>query len=219
MPRISIAAATAEVTARDPALAALADLVGPFRLRPRDPDGSFGSLVHAIAYQQLAGAAAGAIHRRFRALIDGPLTPEAVLALGSDALRGVGLSAAKTASILDLSHKVATGEVDLDGRARRDDEEIISSLVTVRGIGRWTAQMYLLFELGRLDVWPIDDLGVRNGYRVAWGLETPPTPKELGEIGERFRPYRSVVAWYCWQALHLHRAGIAVGNSTWSPLD
>ena len=95
----------------------------------------------------------------------------------------------------------------LGGRARRTDEEIIEGLTTVRGIGRWTAEMYLMFELRRLDVWPVDDLGVRQGYGLAWGLGEPPRPKELTLLGERYRPYRSVVARYCWEAVALCRGG------------
>lgn len=208
MPRPSTATATAELTARDPELARLVELAGPFRLRPRDPDGHFGALVRAIVFQQLAGKAAAAIHGRFRALVDGPLTPEAVLALPEEAMRGAGLSAAKTASIRDLAAKVADGTVILGGRV--GDEEIVERLTTVRGIGRWTAEMYLLFELRRLDVWPVGDLGVRMGYGLAWGHDPMPTPKQLEALGDPFRPYRSVAAWYCWQAVHLHRSGIDV---------
>lgn len=209
MPRTSLAAATAAVAARDPSLARLVALAGPFRPGRPDPDGHFGALVRAIVFQQLAGGAAAAIHRRFRSLVDGPLTPEAVLALPEEALRGAGLSAAKAASVRDLAAKVATGAVVLDGRA--GDDEIVARLTTVRGVGRWTAEMYLLSELRRLDVWPVGDLGVRQGYALAWGLDGVPTPTALTPLGERFRPYRSVVAWYCWQAVRLHRTGIPVG--------
>lgn len=213
MGRPSFAAATAAVAARDPNLARLVALAGPFRPGRPDPDGHFGALVRAIVHQQLAGSAAAAIHGRFRALVDGPLTPEAVLALPEPALRAAGLSATKAASVRDLAAKVAEGAVVLDGRA--SDDEIVERLVRVRGIGRWTAEMYLLFELRRLDVWPVDDLGVRRGYALAWGLDDTLTPRELEPLGERFRPYRSVVAWYCWQAVRLQRAGIPVGPRRW----
>jgi DNA-3-methyladenine glycosylase II len=213
VPRISLAAATAAVADRDRALAALVDRAGPFRPRPRDADGHFGALVRAITFQQLAGAAAAAIHGRFRALVDGPLTPDAVLALREDDMRAVGLSQAKTASIRDLAAKVVDGTVVLGpGIGRQDDEEIIRRLVTVRGIGRWTAEMFLLFELRRLDVWPVDDLGVRQGYGLAFGHDPAPTAKELAPLGDRFRPYRSIAAWYCWQAVHLHRAGMPLAD-------
>jgi DNA-3-methyladenine glycosylase II len=204
--RTSLAAAVREVTARDPVLANLAALAGTLRHRPRDPDGHFGALVRAITFQQLAGPAARAIHGRVRSLVAGPLTPQALVAVPDEALRGAGLSAAKLASLRDLSEKVLDGTVVLD-RARVPDEDVIAGLTTVRGIGRWTAEMYLMFELRRLDVWPVDDLGVRQGYATAWSLDPPPTAKELRPLGDRFRPYRSVVARYCWEAVALLRGG------------
>ena len=207
MSRPSLAAAVADVAARDPVVANLVGLAGPLRHRPRDADGHFGSLVRAIVFQQLAGSAARAIHARVRATVPGPLTPEALAAVPDEALRGAGLSANKLASLRDLSAKVMSGVVDLDRSARRTDDEIVAALVTVRGIGRWTAEMYLLFELRRLDVWPVDDLGVRQGYGLAWRTEQAPTAKELEPLGDRFRPYRSVVARYCWEAVHLFRGG------------
>jgi DNA-3-methyladenine glycosylase II len=204
--RTSLAAAVREVTARDRVLANLAALAGTLRHRPRDPDGHFGALVRAITFQQLAGPAARAIHGRVRLLVDGPLTPEALAAVPDAALRGAGLSAAKLASLRDLSAKVLDGTVVLD-RARVADEDVIAGLTTVRGIGRWTAEMYLMFELRRLDIWPVDDLGVRQGYATAWGLDPPPTARALQPLGDRFRPYRSVVARYCWEAVALLRGG------------
>jgi DNA-3-methyladenine glycosylase II len=188
-------------------MAGLVEVVGPIRHRPRDPDGPFGALVRSIVFQQLAGRAANAIHRRVRALVDGPLSPEALLAVPDEALRGAGLSAAKLASLRDLSAKVLDGTVVLGSSSRVSDQEIVARLVTVRGIGRWTAEMYLMFALRRLDVWPVDDLGVRQGYGLAWGLDPPPTPRQLEPLGERFRPYRSVVARYCWEAVALARRG------------
>ena len=207
MPRPSLAAAIRAVADIDPVMARLIDVVGPIRHRPGNPDGHFGALVRAIVFQQLAGRAANAIHGRVRALIPGPLTPEAVMALPDDALRAAGLSANKLASLRDLSAKVLDGTVVLGATARVPNEEIIAGLVTVRGIGRWTAEMYLMFELRRLDVWPIDDLGVRQGYGIAWAMDPPPTPKQLQPLGDRFRPYRSVVARYCWEAVDRARSG------------
>ena len=154
-----------------------------------------------IVYQQLAGRAAAAIHGRFAALFDGDgPTPEAVLALPVDAIRAAGLSGAKTASIRDLATKVLDGSVKLDRIGRLSDEEIVRELTLVRGIGRWTAEMFLMFQLGRLDVWPVGDYGVRKGYALLFGHDELPTPKALMELGEPFRPYRSVAAWYCWRA-------------------
>ena len=158
-------------------------------------------------FQQLAGRAARAIHERVRATVDGALTPETLAAVPDEALRAAGLSANKLASLRDLSAKVLDGTVDLNRSSRLSDDELIAALVTVRGIGRWTAEMYLMFELRRLDVWPVDDLGVRQGYGLAWSLQPPPTAKELAPLGDRFRPYRSVVARYCWVAVALFRGG------------
>jgi 3-methyladenine DNA glycosylase/8-oxoguanine DNA glycosylase len=205
--RISLTAAIGEVAARDPALANLVAMVGPIRHRPVDPDGHFGALVRAIVFQQLAGAAARAIHQRVRATVPGELTPEALDRVPDETLRGAGLSAAKLASIRDLSAKVEDGTVVLGGPRRLSDDDIVASLSTVRGIGAWTAEMYLMFELRRLDVWPVGDLGVRQGYGLTWRIDPPPTAKELVALAERFRPYRSVVARYCWEAVALFRGG------------
>jgi DNA-3-methyladenine glycosylase II len=115
-------------------------------------------------------------------------------------MRAAGLSAAKTASIRDLAQKVVDGEVMLERIGRLPDDEIVRQLVLVRGIGRWTAEMFLIFQLGRLDVWPVDDLGVRKGYTRLYDLPAMPMPKEFEDMGDPFRPYRSVAAWYCWRA-------------------
>ena len=169
------------------------------RGRPRRPH--FAELARMICYQQLAGRAAAAIHGRFEALFDGRRpTPEAVLALPVETLRGAGLSAAKAASIRDLAEKTESGLVKLDRVARLPDDEVVRELVLVRGIGEWTAHMFLMFQLGRLDVWPTLDFGVRAGFTLLYGFEEPLTPKQLVAEGDRFRPYRSLVAWYCWRA-------------------
>jgi len=203
----SLREAIGEVAARDRVGAHLVELAGPIEHRPPHPDGHFGALVRSIVFQQLAGAAAQTIYGRMRAAVGEDLTPETVLATPEDVLRGAGLSANKLASLRDFSAKVMDGSVDLNHSERHGDEEIIDQLVTVRGSGRWTAEMYLLFELQRLDVWPVDDLGVRNGYGLAWGLDPPPTPKELAPLGDRFRPYRSVVARSCREAVPLYPGG------------
>jgi DNA-3-methyladenine glycosylase II len=202
-PRATVAEASEELARRDPILADLIARVGPASLvsrRRRSADDHFAALAESILYQQLAGAAAAAIHGRFVALFDGLPTPGAVLALPVETLRGVGLSGAKAASIRDLAEKIESGVVQLDKVARLPDDEIVRELSLVRGIGRWTAEMFLIFRLGRLDVWPVDDLGVRKGYARLYGLAVPPKPKELDALGERYRPYRSVAAWYCWRA-------------------
>jgi DNA-3-methyladenine glycosylase II len=204
MPRTALSAAAAEVARRDRIMAKLVKRTGTFRLPRPNPD-HFAALAESILYQQLAGAAAAAIHRRFVALFDGELSPEAVLALPPRKLRAVGLSRNKVASIRDLAAKVADGTVPLGRISRLPDEEIITLLSVVRGIGRWTAEMFLIFQLRRLDVWPVDDYGVRKGYSLAYGLRGLRTPKQLQVKGERFRPYRTVAAWYCWQAVHEQR--------------
>jgi DNA-3-methyladenine glycosylase II len=206
MSRPSLAFAIEEAARRDPIVAHLVTIVGPISYRPGDPDGHFGALVRSIVFQQLAGSAARAIHGRVRATVPGDLTPAALMAVPDETLRAAGLSANKLAALRDLSVKVIEGTVDLD-KASRTDDEIIASLVTVRGIGRWTAEMYLMFELRRLDVWPVDDLGVRQGYGLAWQLDPSPSPRELAPLGDRFRPYRSIVARYCWEAVALYRGG------------
>ena len=196
--------AVAAVSAADPALAALIVQVGDFA--PRQGDGNyFASLARSIMFQQLAGRAAAAIHARFVNAIGGSVTPEAVLATSPEALRAAGLSGNKTAAVLDLAAKATDGTVPLADLHTLDDEEIITRLSTVRGIGRWTAEMFLMFELGRMDVWPVDDFGVRNGWTLMHQLPEMIKPRALQAEGERFRPYRSVVAWYCWQAVAVQR--------------
>ncbi len=150
-------------------------------------------------YQQLAGRAAAAIHDRFVASLE-RLTPETVLALPDEAFRAAGLSGTKSLSIRDLAARVADGTVPLEGIEAYSDDEIVARLRTVRGIGRWTAEMFLIFQLRRLDVWPVDDFAVRKGYAIAHRLAEPPSPKELMALGDLYRPYRTIAAWYCWRA-------------------
>jgi DNA-3-methyladenine glycosylase II len=190
--------ATRQIALRDPDMAACIARVGPCLIRPGLGD-YFSALVRAIAYQQLAGKAAMAIHGRFFQSIGGGVTPEAVMATPAAALRAAGLSAAKTASIRDLATRVLDGTVPLDGIDGYSDEEIIERLVLVRGIGRWTAEMFLLFELRRLDVWPVDDFAVRKGYARIHQMAESPSPRELATLGDTYRPWRSVAAWYCWR--------------------
>ena len=201
--RRQLADASEELALRHPELRAVVAEAGPCDLRRGRPRRQhFAELARMILYQQLAGKAAAAIHARFAALFDdGVPTPEAVLALPVAKLRSAGLSAAKAASIRDLAEKVMDGSVKLDRIGRLPDEEIVRELTLVRGIGRWTAEMFLMFQLGRLDVWPVDDYGVRKGYARLFGHDELPTAKALVELGEPFRPYRSVAAWYCWRAV------------------
>jgi DNA-3-methyladenine glycosylase II len=206
--RVSHAQAARILAARDPVIARLLAEAGPPRLR-RPQVSPFAALVRAIVYQQLAGAAAAAIHGRLIAALDGDVEPEPLLALTDETLRAVGLSAAKVASLRDLATKVLDGTVVLSprGLARQRDDEIKARLSTVRGIGAWTADMFLMFQLRRLDVWPTGDLGVRRGYGLAWRVPMP-SARELEPLGDPYRPYRSVVAWYCWRAAELY-AGAA----------
>jgi DNA-3-methyladenine glycosylase II len=201
--RVSLAAATAQVAGRDPALARLIRRAGPLRLpKPRQAD-SFLALVEAIVYQQLAGRAAAAIWSRVSALVPGGLVPEGVLAIPDTAFRTAGLSSNKTLSIKDLAAKVLDGTVPLERLRRMPDDEIVRRLTVVRGIGPWTADMFLIFQLRRMDVWPVLDFGVRKGWSIAHGLAEIPPPRALETEGERFHPFRTVVAWYCWRAVAL----------------
>jgi DNA-3-methyladenine glycosylase II len=200
----SYAAAAVILAERDPVMRRLVADAGPARVRP-PADSHFEALVRAIVYQQLAGRAAAAIHGRLIAALDGQVEPEGLLSLSDETLRAVGLSGAKVASLRDLAAKVLDGTVVLDpaGLRRESDAEVVARLTTVRGIGKWSAEMFLMFQLRRLDVWPTGDLGVRKGFGLAWGIPTP-SAKQLEPLGDPFRPYRSVVAWYCWRAAELY---------------
>jgi DNA-3-methyladenine glycosylase II len=189
---------------RDPVIARLVAEAGLPTFR-RATGTHFEALVQSIVYQQLAGAAAQAIHGRLIATLGGEVTAERVRATAPEALRAAGLSMNKLASLQDLSTKVLDGTVVLDPRrlSRETDAEVVARLTAVRGIGKWSAEMFLMFQLGRLDVWPTGDLGVRKGYGLGWGVPTP-TPRELDLLGEPYRPYRSIVAWYCWRAAQLY---------------
>jgi DNA-3-methyladenine glycosylase II len=196
---------------RDPVIARLIELTGLPEIAP-PAEAPFAALVHAITQQQIATPAARAIHGRLRAALDDDVTPARMLTLQVPELRAVGLSGNKAVSLLDLAAKTLDGTVDLDPAHLVDqsDEEIVRRLSTVRGIGKWSAEMFLMFQLLRLDVWPTGDLAVRKGYALAWSVEIP-TPKQLDVVGEGFRPYRSVAAWYCWAALR------AVTGTSFSP--
>jgi DNA-3-methyladenine glycosylase II len=200
----SYPAAAAILSERDPVMRRLVAEAGPIRLRP-PAESNIASLVRAIVYQQLAGAAASAIHGRLIDALGGEVTAESILSLPAEKLRAAGLSGNKAASLQDLASKVLDGTVVLDpaGLRAESDDEVVTRLSAVRGIGRWTAEMFLMFQLRRLDVWPTGDLGVRKGFGLAWGIPTP-TPKQLEPLGDPYRPYRSVVAWYCWRAAELY---------------
>jgi DNA-3-methyladenine glycosylase II len=211
--KVTHAAAARILAERDPVIARLLDQTGPPKLA-RPTESHFATLVRAVVYQQLAGRAAAAIHGRLIAALDGDVRPETLITLSDESLRAVGLSRNKMASLRDLATKVLDGTVVLSprGLSRESDDEIVARLSAVRGIGPWTAEMFLLFQLRRLDVWPVGDLGVRRGYGLAWQVPTP-TARELQPLGEVFRPYRSVAAWYCWRAAELY-AGAADSELT-----
>jgi DNA-3-methyladenine glycosylase II len=195
----------------DPVMGRLIEAVGPCRLAPRLEREPFETLARAIAHQQLNGTAAERILGRFATLATGTAaapfpTPAEVLAAPDDRLRGIGFSFAKIAALKDLATKTLAGIVPVAADLHElTDEAIIERLTAVRGIGRWTVEMLLIFQLGRPDVLPVDDFGVRNGFRLAYGLAGMPRPRALAEFGERWRPHRTVAAWYLWRAVELSR--------------
>jgi DNA-3-methyladenine glycosylase II len=191
----------------DPAFKTVISTVGPVALRP-PADDAFNALMRAIVFQQLAGRAASAIHGRVVALFDGTApSPRALLELSEESLRSAGLSAAKQRALIDLATKFHDGTVPVHDLEQLDDDAVVERLTAIRGIGRWTAEMFLLFQLRRPDVWPVDDYGVRNGWARIHGAADLPSPKQLRELGEPFSGIRSAVAWYCWRAVDLITPG------------
>jgi len=184
---------------------------GPCPLKPRRGVTPYQSLVSAIAHQQLTGKAAQTILGRFFALYgDGGRhpEPEELLATHDDRLREAGFSRAKVASLKDIAARTLDGTIpSRRALSRLSDDEVIARLVRVRGVGRWTVEMLLMFTLGRPDVLPVDDYGVRNGFRLAYGRDDLPKPRELAEFGLRWAPHRSTAALYLWRAVDLHKAG------------
>jgi methylated-DNA-[protein]-cysteine S-methyltransferase len=192
------------VRAADRALARVIDAVGPFRMQLKKTPSLFAALAEAIVYQQLTGKAAGTIYARVCALFprahEGP-TAEQLLRVSDEKLRGAGLSGTKLLSLRDLARRAADGAIPTLAEAHRmDDAEIIERLTEVRGIGRWTAEMLLMFRLGRPDVLPIDDYGIRKGFAVAFRKRETPTPADVEKRGARWSPYRTVASWYLWRA-------------------
>src|SRR6516164_1287541 len=194
----------------DAVLGGLIRAVGPCRLSAQADGHPFQTLARAIAHQQLNGTAANTILKRLVDSCGGGVfpTPEQVLAASADSLRAAGFSFAKVAALRDLAEKTIAGVVpDAATLGELSDEEIIARLTQVRGIGRWTVEMLLVFQLGRPDVLPVDDFGVRSGFQAAYGLSRMPRPQVLAAWGERWKPYRTTAAWYLWRALELKRAG------------
>jgi len=175
--------------------------VGPCRIQLRTDGTHYQALVRSIIFQQLSGKAAGTILGRFNALYDGTPEPHAVLATHDERLRSVGLSRQKIAYLRDLSSKVTTGELPLDLVHEMEDDDLIEHLVQVKGIGRWTAQMFLMFRLGRPDVLPELDLGIQNAIKRAYRKRKRPAPKDVRKIGAKWSPHSTVACWYLWRSL------------------
>ena len=186
----------------DPLLHSAIKQIGPYTLRPsRD---RFGMLVRSIISQQISVGAARSIRQKLETLVgQAGLTPEGILAQTPGSLRAAGLSPQKLSYLLDLSGKVNRGEVGLARIGRLSDEDVIAELTQIKGIGRWTAQMFLIFALGRPDVFPLDDLGVRAAISKLYGYDEHPPKARLIEIGETWSPFASIGSWYCWRYLEL----------------
>ncbi|MEX0789429.1 MAG: DNA-3-methyladenine glycosylase [Actinomycetota bacterium] len=199
-------AALKHLAGADPDLGRLIDSVGPFTMQLGTTPSIFAALVRSITYQQLSGKAAAAIYGRLCALFPNPdaePAAEELLRLTDEQLRGAGVSRNKILSMRDLAKRQLTGEIPTLSEARMlDDEELVERLLPVRGIGRWTVEMLLMFRLGRPDVLPSTDLGIRNGFARAFGVPLP-LPAEIIERGERWRPYRTVAGWYLWRAAEM----------------
>jgi 3-methyladenine DNA glycosylase/8-oxoguanine DNA glycosylase len=200
-------AAATHLASHDPRLGRIIERVGPPSIRLDAAASTFEALAEAIAHQQLTGKAAATIHGRLCALFPRKrIRPEALLALGDEELRGAGLSRAKVLALRDLASKTVDGTVpSIRALHALGDDAIIERLVQVRGVGRWTVEMLLIFRLGRPDVLPVHDYGVRHGFMLAFGKRRMPLPAELAKHGERWRPFRTVASWYLWRAVDLAR--------------
>ena len=202
----SVLVAARELSAADPKLGAVIERVGPCTMLP-SPEGShFDAISRSIVYQQLTGKAAATIHGRFVERIGTAglrPTPEQVLQHDIEVFRECGLSSAKTAALRDLAAHVVDGRLPVDSFDSMPDNDIVDMLVKVRGIGPWTAQMFLMFRLGRADVLPLLDLGVKKGAQRIHGMRKIPDEKKLEKLARSWKPWRSVASWYCWRALEL----------------
>ncbi len=186
----------------DPVMGGIITAVGPCRFRTRSEGTHYQAVFRSIMYQQLAGPAALAIHRRVQALFGGrDPTPEELLGTSDEMLRGAGLSRQKLAYLRDLSSRVVEGDVQMHGIESMPDEQIIATLTRVKGVGRWTAEMFLIFRLGRPDILPDLDLGVRNAIKRAYRLRKIPTSERVHKIGSKWAPYRTVATWYLWRSV------------------
>ena len=193
----------------DPVMAQLIRRAGPFAVKPERGTGAYEALVEAVAHQQLTGKAARTILGRFYALYGSDCCPEPqrLVETPDKALRGCGFSRAKSASLKDIAARTLDGTIPpRRALARMNSETIIERLIEARGVGRWTVEMFLMFTLGRPDVLPVDDYGIRLGYKIAYGKRILPKPKALARLGERWAPYRTTASWYLWRAVDLERA-------------
>jgi O-6-methylguanine DNA methyltransferase len=201
-------AATRHLANSDERLGRLVEAVGPFRMELKSSRSVFTALAEAIVYQQLNGKAAATIFGRVSALYPGRagMTAERVLETSDEHLRGAGLSRSKLLSLRDLATKVVAGDLPTLAEARQlSDDALVERLTEVRGVGRWTAEMFLMFRLGRADVLPLDDYGVRQGFAIAFGKRDLPTKRDLERRGERWKPFRTVASWYLWRAVERGR--------------
>ena len=196
--------AIAHLTGADATLARVIERVGAFRLQPRVEGTHFDAVCRSIVYQQLSGKAAATIHGRVLGLYGGrPPTPQELAMTSDGALRGAGLSGQKLTYLKDLASRVASGDMPIEKLHELPDDAVIETLVCVKGVGRWTAQMFLMFRLGRPDVLPVADLGIQNAIQRAYRLRKRPTPERVAKIGARWAPYRTVASWYLWRSLEL----------------
>jgi len=186
----------------DPTLGDVIDRIGPYKGWPSGNGTHFDAVARSIVFQQLSGKAAGTIHGRFQGLYGGRTPhPEELATTSDEQLRSIGLSRQKSAYLKDLGARVASGQLPIETLHELTDEEIITALTQVKGIGRWTAQMFLMFRLGRLDVLPDLDLGIQKGMQKAYRLRKLPTPERVKKIGAKWAPYRSIGSWYMWRLL------------------
>jgi DNA-3-methyladenine glycosylase II len=194
-----------DVLRRDPVLAGLIDAIGPLNARARKrgrPADAYGTLVRSITGQQLSTKAAATIYKRLTGLYGGRTpTPEQIIATDPEQLRAVGLSGAKAAYLRDLAEHIADGELPVDDLAELPDEQVYEALIAVKGLGRWTVDMFLIFHLGRPDVLPVGDLGIRRAMQIRYGLQELPKPSEMEQIAEAWRPHRTLACLYLWESL------------------
>ncbi len=203
--KTDITSATSHLSRRDKVIRKVIKAVGPFTLRLER--NRFRMLVRSIISQQISTGAARSIREKLDALVDGNVTADTISSLNDDQLRSAGLSPQKTRYLHDLSSCVNNGEIRLRTIGRRSDESVIEELVQIKGVGRWTAQMFLMFSLGRLDVLPYDDLGIKSAIRNLYGLDDLPDRQKVEAIADPWRPYASIASWYCWRSLDLERNG------------